>query len=242
MKTFLAIPELSDVHIRTSNSNYCSNIVIYKNENEISKDKKVLVLRGDEEIISCQDIEKINKFCIKSGEWLIKDNQRIYWSSHDSSAIPIFVKTSANMHPCISEENIKNAYKEKDFLKFANLAERFFFENGQRKDIFLLYYLSVILFFKLNRFKEAQDKLALLLNSNDNLAEGWCLLGDFLVHKKIYHEAKRAYGLAIKKGQNRDIYDDLPVWPKKYNTYPQNKIDEIDKLIQSTKVISVDNF
>jgi hypothetical protein len=242
MQTFLAIPANSDIQLRTNNSKFCPDVIIYQKEEEIHKDKKVVILRDDEKILSCSNINEINKFCIKSGEWLIKDNTRLRNASQSAKIAPIIVETNKNLHPCILDKTLQYEYEKKDYVQFANLAEQYFFENGFYKDLFLLYYQSVILFFKLDKHKEAQDKLSLLLNKNDSLAEGWCLLGDFLVHKKIFHEAKRAYALAIQKGQTRDIYDDLPVWPKKYEKYPKEKIQEIDKLMEETKVISVDNF
>jgi tetratricopeptide (TPR) repeat protein len=102
--------------------------------------------------------------------------------------------------------------------------------------------LSIIYFFKLQDYKKAQDNLSLFLNSNDTLAEGWCLLGDFLIQKKNYADAKKAYELAISKGKNRQIYDNLPIWTKRYSSYPAKKIEDIGKLFDSMQVMSLDKF
>ena len=242
MQTFLAIPSESSKDIRLQNEKFCANLIEYDKKDDLDRSKKLIILEKNEYILSCKDIENCNLACIMDGSWMTKEPRFLNFPKKTEEVLPVIIKSEKIEQPIIQDKSLRNLYKQKNFAEFANLAEKFIFEHGHKNDLFILYYLSIIYYYKLDKLRDAQDKLALLLGENDNLAEAWCLLGDYFLSSRQLNDAKKAFELAIEKGRNRNIYDDLPIWPIKYDTYPNKRLLEIRCLLDSTKVLSVNNF
>lgn len=242
MQTFLAIPSESFKDMRLQNEKFCSNFIEYASKDDLDRSKKIIILEKNEYIISCSNIENCNISCVIDGSWMTKEKRLINFTQNIGEIVPIIIKTEKIKQPIIYDTVLQNLYDNKDFVEFANLAEKYIFEHGHKKDLFLLYYLSIIYYYKLNKLRDAQDKLALLLGENDNLAEAWCLLGDYFLSAKQYNDAKKAFELSIQKGRKRNIYDNLPMWPVKYDSYPNKRLMEIRNFFDSSRVVSMNNL
>ena len=72
------------------------------------------------------------------------------------------------------------------------------------------------------------------------MAEFWCLLGDIFYRQQKYLKAKAFYENGIILGSRRKN-DDWPIELSKYKEYPQQMIDNIDKIVSESKTHALDH-
>jgi hypothetical protein len=96
-----------------------------------------------------------------------------------------------------------------------------------------------VYFFQLSNYKKGLSHICQGLVTHPFMSEIWCLWADYLVEIKKYNEAYYIYENAITAGKSRNIYDNNPVWLKKYKNYPENMRSKIKKLIDETQVFEI---
>lgn len=240
MKVYITIKKNCTSEWRTAIQKRFRQVFEYENISELNiENAKYIVLEDGEAIKGMESLEKCNFSCISDGEWMIKEN-RIYNFKSDNKSPIIIMKNKPFVYPLIKEENLKNLYLQKKYEEFVLESEKHIFEHGSYN--MLDYYISIVCFFILKRYKEAQAKLTNLLHKHPTYAEAWCLLGDMLLTQNKNGLAKQAYENAVIKGKDRDIYDNDPVWLKKYDEYPKEKLSQIERLISATQIVSKGNF
>jgi tetratricopeptide (TPR) repeat protein len=245
MKKAIIIQNCENYNTIKEHEKYCDSIFVDTNSEERILQKYnidyYLHLLENEEIVFCKSFDNNTKTFISDGNWMIPSN-RIY-PERPRNGNPCVIKTNKFIElPFIENNQLKTIFQEKNYSEFVLESEKFIFENPRYNDKFLEYYMSMTFFFKLNDYKKAQLYLSRFINMNLNFAEGWCLLGDFLIHMKKNVEAIRAYENAMEYGKKRDVYDGLPICLKKYISYPQEMLSKIRHLLENTAVLSVDHL
>jgi len=245
MKKAIIIQNCENFEIIKSHEKYSDNIYV-----DVGSEEKLLqkynldyylFLYEKEEIVVCKNFDNETRTFVSDGNWMTLEN-RIYpeLPRHGS---PCVIKSNKYLDtPFIKNNNFKILFKNKEYGKFVVESEKYIFENTKYDDPYLEYYMAMTYFFKLNNYQKAQLYLARFINRHKEFSEGWCLLGDFLVHQKRNIEAIRAYENAMEYGSKRNVYDGLPICLKKYTSYPNEMINKITDVLSNTSVISVDHL
>lgn len=240
MEVYIAIPKTCTSEWKDSVKKKYKKVKEFTNEEELTEiNTKYIVLQQNENIKAMESLEKCNFSCLSDGDWLIKENRIYNYKSSEKSPI-LIVKNDAFDYPLILQQNLKQLYVAKKYQEFVMESEKHIFSHGSY--VMLDYYLSIVYFFILGKHKEAQDKITKLLYAKPTFAEGWCVLGDMFLSQRRNGLAKQAYENAIIKGKDRDIYDDDPVWLKKYDEYPKEKLSKIENLIANIQIVSKNKF
>ena len=240
MEVYIAIPKICTSEWKDSVKKKYRKVKEFTNEQELTEiSEKYIVLQQNEYIKAMESIEKCNFSCLSDGDWLIKENRIYNYKSSEKSPI-LIVRNDAFDYPLILQQNLKHLYVAKKYQEFVMESEKHIFSHGSY--VMLDYYLSIVYFFILGKHKEAQDKITKLLYDKPTFAEGWCVLGDMFLSQRRNGLAKQAYENAIIKGKDRDIYDDDPVWLKKYDEYPKEKLSKIENLIANIQIVSKNKF
>lgn len=240
MEVYIAIPKNGTSEWKDSVKKKYKKVFEFTNVEELLKEQsKFVVLQQNEHIKAMESLEKCNFSCISDGDWLIKENRIYNFKSIEKSPI-LIVKKDVFHYPLILQQHLKDLYVAKKYNEFVMEAEKYIFSHGSY--VMLDYYLSIVYFFILQKHKEAQAKITNLLHRKPTFAEGWCVLGDMLLSQRRNGLAKQAYENAIIKGKDRDIYDDDPVWLKKYDEYPKERLNKIDNLISNIQIVSKNKF
>jgi len=240
MEVYIAIPKTCTSEWKDSVKKRYKKVLEFTKIQELSaENKKYIVLQQNEHIKAMESLEKCNFSCVSDGDWLIKEKRIYNFKSFEKSPI-LIVRDDVFDYPLILQPQLKDLYISKNYQDFAMEAEKHIFSHGSY--VMLDYYLSIVYFFVLKKHKEAQDKITNLLYKKPTFAEGWCVLGDMFLTQKRNGLAKQAYENAIIKGKDRDIYDDDPVWLKKYDEYPKEKLSKIENLISNIQIVSKNKF
>lgn len=240
MEVYIAIPKTCTSEWKDSVKKKYKKIFEFTNTEELQdKNKKFIVLQQNEHIKAMESLEKCNFSCISDGDWLIKENRIYNYINLEKSPI-LIVRNDVFSYPLILQQNLKDLYVAKKYEAFVMESEKYIFNYGSY--VMLDYYLSIVYFFILHKQKEAQSKITNLLHVKPSFAEGWCVLGDMLLSQKRNGLAKQAYENAIIKGKDRDIYDNDPVWLKKYDEYPKERLSKIENLISNIQIVSKNKF
>ena len=240
MEVYIAIPKICTSEWKDSVKKKYRKVKEFTNEQELNEiNEKYIVLQQNEYIKAMESLEKCNFSCLSDGDWLIKENRIYNYKSSEKSPI-LIVRNDAFDYPLILQQNLKHLYVAKKYQEFVMESEKHIFSHGSY--VMLDYYLSIVYFFILGKHKEAQDKITKLLYDKPTFAEGWCVLGDMFLSQRRNGLAKQAYENAIIKGKDRDIYDDDPVWLKKYDEYPKEKLSKIENLIANIQIVSKNKF
>jgi tetratricopeptide (TPR) repeat protein len=245
MKKAIIFQNCENFNIIKEHEKYADNIFVDTNsEDKILKKYNLdyfLQLFEKEEIVLCKNFDNNTRTFVSDGNWMILEN-RIYPETKRNGS-PCVIKANKYLEtPFIKIKNLKFLFKNKEYDKFVVECEKYIFENLNYDDPYLEYYMAMTFFFKLNKPEKAQLYLARFINKYKNFSEGWCLLGDFLVHQKRNIEAIKAYENAMEYGSKRNVYDGMPICLKKYTTYPNEMIQKITDVLANTSVISVDNL
>jgi tetratricopeptide (TPR) repeat protein len=176
---------------------------------------------------------------VTNGTWI--DKQKKFTFTTDKFS-PIFLKNKNLKFPFLKNTKLQRLYDEYKYNEFTLETEKHIFDDIKNKNIILRYFLSIVYFFKLKNHKKSQQHINYILNIMPHFAEAWCLLGDIFVFSNMFLEARKQYENALAFGRARDIYDDLPICPKKYEDYPQSMIEKITQSFGNAKVLSLDNI
>jgi hypothetical protein len=228
MKTCIIQSDKTKKDIVEHNKLFCN--LFYHDKTHADKYRKI-ELDINEKIKLCNDIDSVNILCVTEGSWLIK-TQRISYD-FKNEPIPMIVENKQVKYPFVDDKDLPKLYLDKQYGKFAVEIEKRIFDNIGRP--FENYYAAVAYTLGEKNLKKGQEKISMLLNHNKCYAEGWCLLGDILTMLTSFTDAKKAYEKAINNGKERNIFDPDPVWLSRYDDYPTKKIDEINKLLNSTQ-------
>jgi len=257
IKTAIVIKNCKDPESKKYLYNFCPNILVntifdnieiedtmmvrkFCEDNKLSA---VLFLNDDEELLHLDKSFTSKYICLTDGEWILKTN-RVFSHNSKPNTNPTIVKTSKIPNgPKIDEAYTEflKIYQEKNYSKFVVEIEKYFFHypNMIPKSVILHYYAAVVYFFKLRNIKKGMSHICQGLIAKPSMSELWCLWGDVLVESKKYSEAYHIYDTAISAGKQRNIYDELPVWLKKYEEYPQEMKSKIKNLIDKTQVFEI---
>lgn len=205
----------------------------------------LLFVEQDEEIKHFDSNGNFDYVCITDGDWIIKPKR--YFScnqKYSNIGMPSILKKQAQLKGIKLDDSFsffKNLYEQKNYNQFVVEVEKWFFHNikNYSKNIMLRYYACVVYFIKFKKTKEGLIQLTQGLLGHPQYSELWCLWGDYLVENKRYHEAYEIYDSAIKAGKQRNLYDDNPVWLKKYDQYPSEMMQKIKKLIDNTQIYAL---
>jgi tetratricopeptide (TPR) repeat protein len=200
-----------------------------------------LKLYENEEIIVCKEFTENSQTFVTDGNWMVPQN-RIFPEPKEFNNSIVLKSNKMIEPPFISNNKLSNLFKIKKYEDFCIATERYKFENPNNEDIFLDYYLAMTYFFKLKNNMQAQKYITFFISNHLNFAEGWCLLGDFLVQQKRNIEAIKAYENAIEYGKKRNIYDGHPVCLKRYTTYPEEMLQKLNNLLKNTSIVSIDHL
>ncbi len=204
-----------------------------------------LLIEEDEEIKHFDSSFSFNYVCLTDGEWIAKPKRIFnYKSNYTFQGMPCILKKTNSLKGIKVDESFsffKNLHLEKQYKQFVLEIEKWFFHNvtNYSKNVMLRYYAAVIYFMETKNIKSGLVQLSQALLSHPQHSELWCLWGDHLVQSKRYHEAYHIYDTAIIAGKYRNIYDENPVWLKKYDTYPQDMMLKIKKIFDETKVFEI---
>lgn len=211
---------------------------------ENSLDALVFV-NPDEEVKHIDMSVNFPYICVTDGEWIIKP-RKIYRKDKKFSCegVPcIFKSKNLIKGPKIDDSfiNLKNIYTSKNYKEFVVESEKWFFHNSVNysKNVMLRYYMAVACFLKTKNTKQGMIQLCQALLSHPQYSELWCLWADFMVENKRYYDAFHIYDIAIITGKNRNIYDENPVWLKKYDAYPKEMKNKIVTLLDEIKVMEI---
>lgn len=217
----------------------------YKHFCEENKYESLLILNEDEDIKFFDSSFSFNYVCITDGEWIIKP-RRVYniCQKYSLEGMPCILKKNNALKGIKVDESFeffKKLYQEKQFKQFVLEIEKWFFHNFKNysKNVMLRYYATVIYLMKLNDARSGIIQLTQALMSHPQHSELWCLWGDHLVQSKKYHEAYHIYETALSAGKLRNIYDENPVWLKKYDVYPKDMMSKIKHLCEKTKIFEI---
>jgi hypothetical protein len=242
MSIYVALPEKIPNKTKENVHLFTKNVKFYSNEADLRAiTEPCLVLLNGEEIKVCTDISSPGNVFVTDGVWLAPDKRWINIEP-DSKNDPIILKTEQpHKMPFLQNKKLQNLYKSKLYDEFCIEAEKVIFSHGNN-DFMLDYYLALVYYFVRGNAEGAKNKIAIILNKCPEFAEAWCALGDMFVETKQLGLAQKAYTQAINKGKNRNIYDGKPVWIAKYNNYPKEMLEKINKMLNDTKVVLKGNF
>lgn len=131
-----------------------------------------------------------------------------------------------------------NELFNKNWDSFINYAEIYIHQQKKQTISYYMinYYLSLILCYVKNDYRNAINHLSVCILKNPVMAEFWCLLGDIFYKTKQYEKALEFYENAKILGQRRLMDSEWPMEISKYSVYPEKMIESTKSLIQNTTV------
>jgi len=205
-------------------------------ENNVSK---MLFLNGDEEIRFLDFKTASNIVSVTDSEWIIKRNDFVSSDGYGNS--PTILKTKTNIKQPVINKKVSSFFQKQEWEKFLLEAEKWIFYNSVLSPdfVFIKYYLALTYYFKMKNSSKAIEHLTVCLAYKPEMSELWCLWGDMLLDMKKYMDALKIYKNALYAGQKRDIYDEYPMWIKKYKEYPESMIDKINNIMNNMRMAEV---
>ena len=235
-------PVFSDIIFDNDNAINDEQCLHFCNDHDLDA---LVFAKPSEEIKRIDDSVNFPYICVTDGEWIIKP-KRIYRKDTKFSCdgVPcIFKNKNLIKGPKIDESfaDFINIYLSKNYKDFVVEVEKWFFHNVKNysKNVMLRYYVAVTCFLKTNNTKQGMIQLCQAMLSHPQYSELWCLWADFLIENKRYHDAYHIYDISILAGKHRNIYDENPVWLKKYDSYPNDMKSKIKHLLDQTTVMEI---
>lgn len=124
-----------------------------------------------------------------------------------------------------------NLYYTKQYDKFISSADHLLFTHSipLENELWILLYMSYLYFFKYNFPNEGVRAISLALCKKPEMAEFWCVVGDYYYKNKMMEMSKLSYNCALEAGRLRDPSDVYFMFPKKYKDHPETMLKEIAK-------------
>ena len=124
-----------------------------------------------------------------------------------------------------------NLYYTKQYDKFISGADHLLFTHSipLENELWILLYMSYLYFFKYNFPNEGVRAISLALCKKPEMAEFWCVVGDYYYKNKMMEMSKLSYNCALEAGRLRDPSDVYFMFPKKYKDHPETMLKEIAK-------------
>jgi hypothetical protein len=128
-----------------------------------------------------------------------------------------------------------NCYYNKEYDKFLSMADHLLFTHKipLENELWILMFMSYLYFFKYNMPNDGVRSISLALAKKPEMAEFWCIIGDFYFKNKLYEMSKTCFKYALASAKIRDTTDPYFIFPKKYKDHPENMIatmESIDKV------------
>jgi tetratricopeptide (TPR) repeat protein len=238
MEIYIAIPKnCSDDQIANVKT-YTDSIIFYEKIKDLEGINNYLLLEYGDLILRWPKLQPSKYVCITNGTWIDKQSR---FKIPSNNPEPIFLKNKNLKFPKFNNK-LQLCYDKGDYSQFILDAEKIIFDEIKNDNIALRYFLSVVYFFKIKNSQKSEQHIRYILNKKPDFAEAWCLLGDIFVFCNMYLDAKRQYENALAYGKARDIYDDLPMCPTKYEEYPSQMIEKITQSFSNAKVLSLNNI
>lgn len=257
-KTAIIIRNCKNIESKKYLYDFCPNILVntvfdttqsleakfveqFVNDNNLDG---VMIMEDEEELVYFDKSLGVPYICLTDGEWITKP-ARVFSKTLKHTDNPSIIKTANTLSgPKIDQflyKDLFNLYQEKNYTKFAVDVEKYFFHNPSMipKSVMLHYYAAVVYFLILKNTKKCLSHVCQALIASPSMSELWCLWADVLVESKKYSEAYHIYDTAVLAGKNRNIYDQVPVWLKKYEEYPESMKVKIKKLMDNTQVFEI---
>lgn len=129
-------------------------------------------------------------------------------------------------------------FGQRKWKEFLDVANYFIFQETKQTmaSIMTRYYLSLVYFYLEKNYRKSINNLLFCLTKKPLMAEFWCLLGDVYYHLDKYDKAIAFYENAKILGSCRLKTDEWPLEILKYKEYPNEMIENCEKMIQNTNL------
>lgn len=211
--------------------NYNLNIIYDQfiiKETRITPKKNFTFTNRVFEIIDCEN-------CVDS---IIKINATKTDKKNLNKYLIEWEKKEPLSHQVYYYKTINNLY-ESNFEKFINDAEKLLFKSNlkEENELLIRYYLANVFLFKIKNEKKFTENILTLLAKKPDMAEFWCLAGDFWYTKNNYEKAIYFYNFALIASKYRNINDNMFYMPEKQNNYPEKMIKNCIKVKNHTETL-----